>query len=49
MSFDEAIKELEGHESNIRFSRLLTMLWNRMKGEHYPFVAVHSRPPGVGN
>jgi S-formylglutathione hydrolase len=31
MSFDEAIKELEGHESNIRFSRLLTMLWNRMK------------------
>lgn len=42
MSIDEAIKELEGHEENIRFQRLLSMCTEffgqpRISGSHYIF------------
>ena len=42
MSIDEAIKELEGHEKNIRFKRLLAICIEffgppRVSGSHYIF------------
>ncbi len=42
MSIDEAIKELEGHEANVRFQRLLAICIEffgqpRINGSHYIF------------
>jgi hypothetical protein len=52
MSIDEAIEELDGNESNVRFSRLLAICEQffgkpRKKGSHYIFKTPWAGDPRI--